>query len=136
MGLYVRILGEENEFYPVQGAYHFGTLDDHDLGANNGDKFFELSHNGDSNTAFADFIVTSNSHYYANYSSVPYNPSSDVTALRARSSKGVYGVKVFDFQDSDDVRVYHEEEVSGSESRRTSSDSNTLCSDALIIAGF
>ena len=105
--LYSSILGPLNPHYPLPSAYHLGTLDDHDLGANNGDKSFELSGNGESNSAFSEFINKSNLQYYYANGSRWTPPEADVVAERSRRSEGVYGVKVFDFDEGG--RVHHEE---------------------------
>ena len=106
--LYSSILGPSNPYYPLPSAYHLGTLDDHDLGANNGDGSFELSRNGVSNEAFVDFIERSNEGYYAGGGG---EGGEDAVKERSRRSKGVYGVKVFDFDDGG--RVHHEPREGG-----------------------
>ena len=58
----------------------FGTIDDHDYGANNGDRTYKYRR--ESGIAHIDFTG---------------EPSDSPIRMRAEAGKGVYGVKVFDF---------------------------------------
>ena len=71
----------------------FGTIDDHDMGMNNGDKTF--THAAAAGVAFADFVGEA--------------PGSSVRR-RATEGKGVYGVKVIDFTDGDVGVVLNEKD--------------------------
>ncbi|GMH55524.1 hypothetical protein TrLO_g4768 [Triparma laevis f. longispina] len=95
--LYSQIL-EENPYYPLPTAYHFGTIDDHDYGKNNGDKNFPLK--AQSASAFIDFIDTSNDHL---------NVVEDVAKQRAKAGEGVYGVKVFAYPLNSPPVAYNED---------------------------
>ena len=77
---YAQQLGHPEYRRLVASTVIFGPLDDHDFGANNGDRTYE--HRRESNIAYVDFIG---------------EPFDSPIRLRASLGKGVYGVKVFDF---------------------------------------
>ncbi|GMI19030.1 hypothetical protein TeGR_g9292 [Tetraparma gracilis] len=111
---YDRVLREP--FYPVSpAAYHFGTLDDHDLGVNNGGKWFGMAESNEAAEAFlGHFLERSNEGYYAG-AGAPYERGGDPVWARGAlgsdpafpGGKGVYGVKVFEFGGGA-PRIYHE----------------------------
>ena len=84
---YGRVLS--SPYYPLPSAYHFGTIDDHDLGVNNGDKRFPLGQDGSAGRAFMEFLDASNSGRKIQH------PATDLYRIRSTSGAGVYTVKVF-----------------------------------------
>ena len=66
----------------IQNTTIFGTVDDHDYGANNGDKNYK--HKRESAIAFVETFLGM--------------PDDSAMAKRARDGRGIYGVKVFDFK--------------------------------------
>ncbi|GMH99631.1 hypothetical protein TrST_g10798 [Triparma strigata] len=95
--LYSHLLST-NPYYPIPSAYHFGTVDDHDFGKNNGDKYFSIK--SKSASAFVDFVDQSNAGL---------NVKEDIGRVRAEAGQGVYGLKVFSYQKNSAPVVYPEE---------------------------
>jgi len=92
--MYDKVLGEP--FYPISDqTYHFGTIDDHDLGCNNGGKWFELAKNNMAGRAFIDhFIDASNKPYFAGLNET-YDKLDDPVYLRAIGAEQASGSGVF-----------------------------------------
>ncbi|GKY96835.1 hypothetical protein MPSEU_000642700 [Mayamaea pseudoterrestris] len=84
--LYARQLQDEGykKLLETNSTIILGALDDHDYGINNGDYTYE--HKTHSAKAFVNFLTS-------------HRPASNLTMMqqRASSGKGVYGVKVLDF---------------------------------------
>ena len=77
----------------IQNTTIFGTVDDHDYGANNGD--INYKHKRESAIAFVETFLGM--------------PEEAVMSQRARAGKGIYGVKLFDF--SRDPTLLSDEEA-------------------------
>ena len=113
---------EKTNWYPPLGVGHiFGTVDDHDMGDNNAGSDFKLAANGDSGKAFRRFLDGSNrktaefrrlkddergGSTFVKEGGDPSKLFVSELDLYAGKRKGVYGVKVFDF----DTNLLHHED--------------------------
>lgn len=104
---YDLLLNSSTPYYPLEGAFHFGTIDDHDMGSNNaGEEWAGRFWAGE---LFDKFLMDSNA---ISGSPVVKNNS------RGRRSMGVYGVEVFAFgKEGKKVEIFEEEisEAAGGE---------------------
>ena len=119
IGMYDKVLNEP--FYPLSpSTYHFGTIDDHDLGCNNAGKWFEMARRKEDGAGAAfvgHFVESSNEEWYERRGEV-YDRESDSVYRRSVGrddsqlpGRGVYGVKVFEFPEAEgesEPVVHHE----------------------------